>query len=205
MRIINAVTFFGSSTVSDQSSEFQAAKQIAAIVAKSDRKVVNGGGSGIMLAATLGAQGAGGQTSVVYYEPELATTFEGKEIHNFADTQYKEANYVNRTQKLLELGDLYIIFNGGSGTISEFGMAWGLARLYFGHHKPLILFGEFWENIMDAFKKNMMIRKEEFEVFKIISSPQEVIPTIEAFEKIITHNRHNHPEDPNNKESFLLL
>jgi len=52
-------------------------------------------------------------------------------------------NYVERTLKLLELGEIYVIFNGGTGTISEFGMAWGLARLYFGNHKPMVLFGQF--------------------------------------------------------------
>ena len=36
-----------------------------------------------------------------------------------------------------------MVFNGGTGTISEFGMAWGLARLYFGNHKPMVLFGRF--------------------------------------------------------------
>jgi hypothetical protein len=30
-----------------------------------------------------------------------------------------------------------------AGTIIEFGTAWVLAKLYYGHHKPFILFGEF--------------------------------------------------------------
>ena len=48
---------------------------------------------------------------------------------NFADKSYEEANYIMRTKKLLELADTYIIFNDGTGTVSEFAIAWRLARL----------------------------------------------------------------------------
>lgn len=202
---IKAVTFFGSSKGNTGEIDFKNARACAQIVASSGRKVVNGGGPGIMLAATLGAKDVGGQTTVVYYEPELATMFEGKTAINFADTEYKEANYVNRTQKLLELGDLYIIFNGGTGTISEFGMAWGLARLYFGHHKPLILFGEFWFDLIESFKKNMKIRPEEFEVYRIIVKPEELRGVLDEFDEIVGKNRHEHTISATSRESFLLL
>jgi len=88
------------------------------------------------------------------------------------------ANYVERTVRLLEEGDIYIFFNGGTGTVSEFGMAWGLARLYFGHHKPLILFGEFWHEILEAFGRNMLIRPEEIRVYRIVTTPEEVLEEI---------------------------
>jgi hypothetical protein len=204
--IIRSVAFFGSSKTPPNDPEFKMAREVAKIVAQSGRKVVNGGGPGIMMAATLGAKDVHGQTTAVYYEPKFATTFEGKDAVNLADTQYEEENYVGRTRRLLELGDLYIIFNGGTGTISEFGMAWGLARLYFGSHKPIILFGQFWHNIISVFKANMKITPQEFEVFRIITTPEEVTPTIEKFETIIKSNRNlKHPKDINDSESYLLL
>src|SRR5207237_8299089 len=93
---------------------------------------------------------------------------------------------------LLKEGQVYVIFNGGTGTVSEFGMAWGLARLYFGHHKPLILYGKFWEKIIAAFKENMELRPEELKVFKIVDSPEEVLKAIVEFEKEIQRGEHNH-------------
>ena len=78
----------------------------------------------------------------------------------------------------MELGDAYVLFNGGTGTISEFGMAWGLARLYFGHHKPLILFGSFWHEVLEVIAKNMLIRPEEIRVYRIVTTPQEVLEEI---------------------------
>ena len=101
-------------------------------------------------------------------------------------------NYLERTLKLLELGHIYVIFNGGTGTISEFGMAWGLARLYFGHHKPLVLYGDFWQEIIFAFTKGMYIRAEERNVFKIVNKPQDALDAILEFEKKLTSANHEH-------------
>jgi predicted Rossmann-fold nucleotide-binding protein len=70
-------------------------------------------------------------------------------------------------------------------------MAWGLARLYFGHHKPLILYGKFWKKIMKTFRENMMIRPEEMRVFKIVNSADEVLEALEDFEKEIQEGKHS--------------
>jgi predicted Rossmann-fold nucleotide-binding protein len=86
----------------------------------------------------------------------------------------------------------YVVCNGGTGTISEFGMAWGLARLYFGHHKPLILYGDFWKPIIKAFKENMNLRPEELKVFKIVNSPEEVLEALDDFEVELRDGVHPH-------------
>jgi predicted Rossmann-fold nucleotide-binding protein len=201
---IKTVAFFGWSGAQPEMRDFHSAKSLAKLVAESGRMVINGGGPGIMLAATLGAKEGNGKTTVVYYKPELATAFEGKSAVNYADNHFEEANYIKRTRKLLELGDAYVIFNGGSGTVSEFGMAWGLARLYFGHHKPLILYGSFWRHIMKSFKEHMHVREEEYEVFTIVDTMDEAMNAITDYETILTKNRrkHTHCAGP---ECHLLL
>ena len=67
-------------------------------------------------------------------------------------------------------------------------MAWGLARLYMGHHKPLILYGKFWENIMATFMANMRMRPEEFQVYRIATTPEEVVESLEVFEFMLKHD-----------------
>ena len=114
---------------------------------------------------------------------------------NILDKEIKKSNYLERTLKLLELGDAYIIFRGGTGTISEFGMAWGLARLYFGRHKPLILYGSFWDNIIKAFVDNMRIRSEEMKTFKIVNSPEEAYEAILGFEAALKESNNKNKEE----------
>jgi predicted Rossmann-fold nucleotide-binding protein len=122
--------------------------------------------------------------------------FEGRDKNNPIDEEIKTENYLARTLKLLEVGQAYVIFRGGTGTISEFGMAWGLARLYFGHHKPLILYGKFWEDIMVSFLSHMRMRPEEFQVYRIATTPQEVLDSLELFEVMLKHdNREYNPAE----------
>lgn len=189
---IKSVAFFGSSTVLPTDPHFEAARSVAQEVGRSGRRVVTGGGPGVMLAATLGAKEGGGSTTVVYFKPELASVRESKAAASYADEQFEEANYVLRTKKLLELGNAYIVFNGGTGTLSEFAMAWGVNRLYFGHHKPLLLYGTFWRDLMKDFRKYMLVRPQEYEVFSIVNSPLEVVETLEMYEKVLAQNRHDH-------------
>jgi predicted Rossmann-fold nucleotide-binding protein len=189
---IDSVTFFGCACGDVGDPHFDAAYETAKVIASSGRRVVNGGGPGVMLAATVGAQEVNGKTTAVYYRPELATNFKGEVAANFADKTYEESNYILRTKKLLELGDAYIVFNGGTGTISEFAMAWGVARLYIDKHKPLILYGKFWEHLMYDFKKHMLIRPDEEKIFTIVDSPQEALKAIEKFERVLSKNPHLH-------------
>lgn len=192
MKSIKKLTFFGSSIGIAGDPNFDAAQIIAREVARKDIEVIDGGGPGVMSGATLGAKDVGGKTAAVYYAPKFATTFEGASVKNMVDKQYTESNYIERTRKLLELGDAYIIFNGGTGTISEFGMAWGLAKLYFGHHKPLILYGYFWHYIIGEFRRRMKIRPEELEVFTIVANPTDVIKTINKIDIQLAKNRDTH-------------
>lgn len=201
---IKNITFFGCSCGKKGDAHYDAAYAAAEAVARSGRMVVNGGGTGIMLAATSGAKAGRGTTKAVYYRPEHASNFEGATAENDADERFEEANYILRTKKLLELGDAYMIFNGGTGTISEFAMAWGLARLYFGHHRPVILYGGFWRHLIEDFKEHMLIRPEEIAVLTIVETPEEAVAALDRYEAILKKNRHEHTSCAGS-ECFLIL
>lgn len=189
---IKNITFLGYADAKEADDPFKAAFEVAALCAKRGYTIVNGGGPGVMKASTLGAKSASGKAIGVTFFPKDIPAFEGRDPTNIVDELIVVDNYLERTLKLLEIGQIYIIFNGGTGTISEFGMAWGLARLYFGHHKPLILYGDFWQEIIFAFTKGMYIRAEERQVFKIVNEPSRALEAIEQFEKELSRKSHNH-------------
>jgi len=177
--MVKNVTFFGCSQLKPGDVDYDAAYQTAKLLAQNGYLIINGGGPGVMKASSEGAKAGGGKTIGVSFNPKDMTHFEGRDPSNLVDQEILVDNYVLRTLKLLELGDVYVIFNGGTGTISEFGMAWGLAKLYFGHHKPLLLYGTFWHEIMETFAKNMLIRPEEVRVYRIVTTPQQVLEEIQ--------------------------
>ncbi|HLA03820.1 MAG TPA: LOG family protein [Patescibacteria group bacterium] len=192
IQLIQNVTFLGYADAKQADDPFKAAYEVAKLCAQKGYTIVNGGGPGVMKASTMGAKSAGGKAIGVTFFPKDIPVFEGRDETNKVDHLIVVENYVERTLKLLELGHIYVIFNGGTGTISEFGMAWGLARLYFGHHKPLILYGDFWQEIIFAFTKGMYIRAEERNVFKIVNKPQGALDAILEFEKKMINKNHEH-------------
>lgn len=182
---IHNVAIFGYADAKPGDELFNDVKETAKGLARLGYTVVDGGGPGVMRAATIGAKQGGGKVLAVTLYPSDMSHFEGRDPDNVFDKEFKTESYVERTLTLMKAGQVYVVFNGGTGTISEFAMAWGLARLYFGHHKPLILYGKFWHKIIDVFKENMKIRPEELKVFKIVDSPDEVLKAIEDFEEEI--------------------
>lgn len=190
--IVENITFLGYADAKEADDPYKAAFEVAALCATNGYTVVNGAGPGIMKASTDGAHSAGGKAIGITFYPDDSPFFEGRDKTNKVDSLIVEKNYLDRTLKLLEVGQIFIIFNGGTGTISEFGMAWGLARLHFGHHKPLILYGDFWQEIIFAFTKGMYIRAEERQVFKIVNKPEQAIRAIDEFKLLIPLTFHNH-------------
>ena len=189
---IEQVAIFGSSHTPASSELAKQAFEVSKKLAEAGYIVVDGGGPGVMRAATMGAKSFGGKVIGIVLQADENMHYEGRDPENKFDIEIRAKNYVERTLALMREGQVYIIFNGGTGTISEFGMAWGLAKLYFGHHKPLILYGRFWEKIIAAFKENMLLTKEEQEVYKLVDTPEGVLQAIVEFEEELAKGQHQH-------------
>lgn len=197
---IKHISYFGFADTSLSDPLYKEAYECAKFLASKGFVTINGGGPGTMRAISEGAKAAGGMVIGTTFYPKDITNFEGRDPANPIDQEIVTSSYLERTLKLLELGDIYVVFKGGTGTISEFGMAWGLARLYYGHHKPLILYGKFWNEIIKAFIDNMRIRPDDLKVYKIVSSPDEVYEAIKMFENMIKEK-----DGANSKEKAFEL
>lgn len=204
-QLITRVAIFGFADAPLESDLYKEAYEVTKELAQCGYTIINGGGPGVMRAASEGAKKGGGQAIGITFDPQGMTTFEGRDPDNHVDKEIKTSNYLERTLKLLQLGQVYVVFNGGTGTISEFGMAWGLARLYFGHHKPLILYGHFWNEVIETFKKYMYLRPADLEVFKIANSPHEVLMQITSFGEEIAAGKHTHLAIENGDDKLFTI
>lgn len=191
-RKIRQISYFGFADAKPEDPLYKEAFEVSKYLTSKGFVAINGGGPGTMRAVSEGAKSAKGTAVGVTFYPKDITNFEGRDSNNPMDMEIKTLNYLERTLKLLELGDAYVIFRGGTGTISEFGMAWGLARLYFGHHKPLILYGDFWNGIIKGFVDNMRIREDDLKVYRVVDTPEDAYRAIESFEEALTEQNHTH-------------
>ncbi len=192
---IKQISYFGFASTSPNDFLYKEAFECAKYLAGKGFVAIHGGGPGTMKAVSEGAKAAGGISIGVTFYPKDIGTFEGRDPENLIDQEIVTKNYLERTLKLIELGDVYVIFRGGTGTVSEFGMAWGLAKLYIGHHKPLILYGEFWNEIIKVFRDHMRIRPDALKVYRVVNSPEEAYKAIQLFEELLKGQEHAHEEE----------
>lgn len=190
--IFKKVAFFGDAALSEKDQVYQSAYHTAKKLAKLGYVIVNGGGPGIMDAATRGAESVEGKTESVTFYPEHATGFEGRYLSNVTDKEVRTKNYIERMFVLMERSDIFLIFKGGTGTISELGAAWVLAKLYYGHHKPFILVGSFWRAVIGAIHDNLLIDAREMDVFRIVDGIDDIVPTMKAMEEALNKIDHSH-------------
>ncbi len=192
---IQNISYFGFADAPPSDPLFKEAYELSKYLTSKGYVAINGGGPGAMRAVSEGAKAAGGTAIGVTFYPKDITNFEGRDPMNPLDQEIVTKNYLERTLKLLELGDAYVVLRGGTGTISEFGMAWGLARLYFGHHKPLILYGSYWYKIMQAFGLAMRIRPEDLQVYSIVNNPEEAYRALQIFNDALHVQENPHAEE----------
>lgn len=180
-KIIKRVAIFGDADAKKTDQHFIDAFNTAKLLAENGYIVVNGGGDGIMLAATLGAKAGGGRVETVIIDPKRKMkNFEGfnKENHELADREYKTKNYPDRLNKLVEVGDAFVIFNGGVGTLSEVGLTWQMAKFEYGKHEPLIFFGNQIGELIETLIEKLNYDPLEKKLYQIVNSPEEVLETI---------------------------
>jgi uncharacterized protein (TIGR00730 family) len=180
---IKYVAMFGSADVDEKHPLYEEAFKVARYLAYHGKVVVNGGGPGVMSAATKGAQAGGGETLAVTFYPKDMPEFEGRFEGNNVDKEIKTANYVERMFGLMDNADAFICFQGGTGTLSEWATAWLLAHLYYGNHKPIILYGGFWKHVMEVIDENFFIGHKETSVYKIVENEEQLIAAMDLFEQ----------------------
>jgi hypothetical protein len=179
-KTIKKIAFLGGASWENSSQVFQEAFETAKLLAENGYKIVNGGGPGVMRASTMGAKTIGGNVLAITYHPnKKKKNYEGIDPENHFDEEIITLDYFDRTKVMLQNSDLHIVYKGGTGTISEWGMTWASSRIHEGNNKPIVLFGDFWTKILEVIKENMLIRSGEIELLKICTTPQEVLNYIE--------------------------
>jgi uncharacterized protein (TIGR00725 family) len=174
-----SVAFLGGAAIPPDDPTYQHASRLARQLAQMGLTIYNGGGPGVMRASTEGAKAVGGTVVGVTCYPTIPyLNWEGRDPDNHFDDEVKTLDYFDRTKQLLLRTDIHIIFRGGTGTISEFGMTWAASYLRGGREQPIILFGAFWQSIIQRFSQVMYMRPGEFRVYRIVQSVDEAIEEV---------------------------
>jgi len=144
------ITIFGTSKTKEGDEVFNLAYQFGRLCAESGFAIANGGYKGIMLASAKGAKLAGGKAIGV-----TCTAFGKKGPNEFITDNIITENLTQRVGKLVETGDAYAVFPGGTGTLLELAEIWESANKGFVKPaKPIILIGDFWMPLVELMAKD---------------------------------------------------
>lgn len=144
------VTVFGSSRAQLNDGEYEAARRLGRLVAEHGWTLCNGGHDGTMEAAARGAKEAGGRTIGV-----TVALFRPAHPNPWLDEEIVAESLLVRLERLVALGDAYIVLRGGIGTLLEASLVWNLVQSPEFAHKPIMVVGRDWANVIDALSANL--------------------------------------------------
>jgi uncharacterized protein (TIGR00730 family) len=126
------------------------AYHLGGALAKAGFTVCNGGYGGIMEASARGAKDAGGQTIGV-----VTKAFGRGAANKWIDRVVEVDTLVERLQKLISIGDAYVVLKGGTGTLLELAAVWEFMNKGMIDRKPVVVIGGFWNDVVKTLKEEL--------------------------------------------------
>ena len=165
------VTIFGTSKAVEGDSAYELAYETGRLLAQAGFTIANGGYGGTMLAAAKGASEAGGEVIGV-----TCTAFKNSRPNKYITREVGTASLDERLDRLIQLGQAYVVLPGGTGTLLELAKVWELKNKGFLKiDKPIILLGEFWKPLVDSVAGE---DPDSSRYIKLANEPQQVIKLI---------------------------
>ncbi len=175
-----AVSIFGSSRTPPESRYYQQARRLGRMLAERGLAVITGGGPGIMEAANLGADEAGGKSV------GLNIALPHEQVANpYANIRLDFHYFFARKVMFVKYACAFICFPGGFGTMDEFFESMTLIQTEKVESFPVVLIGRsFWGKLI-GWMDNVMLRRhknitpQDMDLFFLTDSLREVMSIVE--------------------------
>ncbi len=170
-----AVSIFGSARVEPGSVYYNAAQNIAGLLASEGYTIITGGGSGIMEAANKGAWLKDGHSIGL----NIKLPAEQKP-NPYQNLELEFRYFFVRKVMFIKYSIGYVCLPGGFGTMDEFFEALTLMQTHKTRRMPLILYGsEYWSGLVEWIKTKALAAKlidpDELGLISITDDPSEVV------------------------------
>ena len=143
------VTIFGGSAPKPGETAYQEAQHLGELLVKAGYVVVTGGYMGVMEAASRGASESGGH--VIGVTCKDIEDWRPIDPNKWVGELIQERTLFERLNMLINGSDAYLALPGGPGTLVEISLVWNLLIIHALPHKPMILIGQSWKRVIDAF------------------------------------------------------
>src|SRR5919108_5423204 len=176
-----AVTFFGSARVRPPDPMYDAARALAAELARRGFAIITGGGPGIMEAANHGAQDGGGLS--VGCNIELP--FE-QSLNDYVDLGIEFHYFFVRKTMFVKYAEAFVIFPGGFGTLDELFESLTLIQTGKIVHFPVILYNsKYWGGLLTWIEARVLkegkVSQEDLRLITLTDEVEEACSVIEQY------------------------
>lgn len=174
-----SVTFFGSARLKEDSHYYQDARRLGYLLGQAGYEVVTGGGPGIMEAGNRGDFEATGKSIGLNIQLPF-----NQRMNPYVTNGVGFHYFFTRKVMMSAVGQAYVFFPGGFGTLDEFFEMVTLVQTKKMARTPIILIGEdYWRPLMDwieeiVYKKLDGIHQEDMCIYTLVSSPEEALKII---------------------------
>ena len=168
------ITVFGSSKPREGDEEYNIAYKLGNLLAKNGFDVCTGGFMGIMEAVSKGANECGAEVIGV------TVNIWSSDPNRFITKEIKCDDLLKRVNKLVELGDAFVVLQGGTGTLLELAAAWELANKGLMDHKPILCHSSMWQGIVSIMNIQMKKEGRDTELVKAFESVEEIVDHISS-------------------------
>jgi len=166
------ITVFGSSQPREGDEEYNLAYKLGSLIAKSGFDVCTGGFMGTMEAVSKGANENGAEVFGV------TVNLWGSDPNRFITKEIKCKNLLERVNKLVELGDAFVVLQGGTGTLLELAASWELANKGLMDHKPILCHSSMWQGIVSIMNIQLQSEGRDTKLVKSYESIEEIVENI---------------------------
>lgn len=143
----SVVTIFGTSQCQPGDALYATAQELGHRLARRGWTICNGGYGGTMEAAARGAREAGGETIGV-----TCRAFGRGPANRFISRTIETETLLERLDRLIELGDAYVVLPGGTGTLLEFAAVWELTHKGLIAARPIVVWREPWRAVVETLR-----------------------------------------------------
>lgn len=168
------VTIFGGSRCSENSPEYQQAKELGARLAEAGYTICTGGYLGIMEAASRGAREKGGRVFGI-----VMNQFKS-EPNRYLTDKVASKHFYERLQNLIERSAGFIALRGGMGTVTEVSLVWNKLQTGVIEMRPLVLLGDCWKPVVEAWKNHLVVSEKDISILNFADSVEEAVKIIES-------------------------
>jgi uncharacterized protein (TIGR00730 family) len=146
------ICVFGSYDPKPGEPPFELAYDIGYRLARAGYDICNGGYEGTMLAGAKGAKDAGGSTIGVTCSVFETAAGQPLQPNEYIDKVIPSDNVFDRIKAMMEISAGFVVLPGGTGTLSEFAIAWEFVAKKMIEPRPIFVVGDQWQPTVEAIR-----------------------------------------------------